>query len=595
MPDGPVNAIPAKRRKGQAAVLIAAYLALALWSTWPLGSQLTKSLPQGTEDFGTVPLFNLWTIWWNADRAAAGFRGYWDAPIFWPAPNAFAFSEPQIPSIVVAPLVWWSDARALAYNVYLLGSLTLNGWAAFRLFRRLEVNPPSAYCGGAMVLLIPFVHWQLGVLQLVPVYGIVWTIHALWNFGVGPTVRGGLLVGLSVAWTYLLCAYYGLFLILVLMVACPLLLGQNYWKWRSWMKLMPGATICLLSVSPVLIAQRAAIREPHFQRGAELIKALSAEPGDYTVPAWTEILRIPDRSNNERRPHWKLSPGNLKWLLAVAGVVTGVFDRRRRRWIAFCLVAGVVAFVCSQGIKFQVAGRVPYQWLIDFVPGMAHVRNVFRFGLLLQVCVVFAAVVGLESLSPARIVLLWKKLRRGSVVEQTGNAVAEGDRDPFRWFTVGSGATFLAGMLAAMEIRPPAQPLFELPSLPRNRSWIRWVSDETNPEDALACIPFPQGAGVGDYLDTTEWMYWQTFHQRRLANGYSGFFPAGYRDLREVLLDFPSPDTIVRLRGYGIRYCVVRREAASPEQIEVHTGAGAKLTWVFNDDAGSVDIYRIDP
>ena len=69
------------RRQVTAAIL---YLALALASTWPLVGSCRSCLPLGTEPAATVPLFNVWTVWWNADRAVAGYQGYWDAPIFHP-------------------------------------------------------------------------------------------------------------------------------------------------------------------------------------------------------------------------------------------------------------------------------------------------------------------------------------------------------------------------------------------------------------------------------------------------------------------------------------------------------------------------------
>jgi hypothetical protein len=71
------------------------YAALAIVLTWPLALRLTTHLPIGAESSPTVPLFNLWTLRWNAERLAEGYRGYWDAPIFHPTTGAFAFSEPQ--------------------------------------------------------------------------------------------------------------------------------------------------------------------------------------------------------------------------------------------------------------------------------------------------------------------------------------------------------------------------------------------------------------------------------------------------------------------------------------------------------------------
>ncbi|MGZ0169106.1 MAG: hypothetical protein ACKVHE_06100 [Planctomycetales bacterium] len=52
------------------------FLLLALASTWPLVTQICTAIPQGRERVATVPLFNLWTVLWNADRVADGLANY---------------------------------------------------------------------------------------------------------------------------------------------------------------------------------------------------------------------------------------------------------------------------------------------------------------------------------------------------------------------------------------------------------------------------------------------------------------------------------------------------------------------------------------
>lgn len=606
MPISLVNQFPTRRQWGTAISLLSVYAALAVWSTWPLAPSLSHVLPLATEDAATVPLFNLWTVWWNADRAAAAFSGYWNAPIFHPAANAFAFSEPQCPTVAVAPLIWWSESPTTAYNVYLLLSLTLNGWSACRLFRRLDLNWPVAFSGGVMVLLLPFVHWQLGVLQLVPLYGVIWTIHALVNFGAEPNIRSGLAAGVAFAWTYLLCAYYGLFLLLLLIPSAPWLAGRNLWNWQAWGKLLPGAAVCLLMAAPVLMAQKSAIREPAFKRQPGAIKSLSAEPGDYTVPAWPELVRIPDRSNDERRPHWKLSPGTLKWLLAAVGTAGGLFVPGLRRWIAFCLTAGFAAFILSQGTRFQLGNSTPYQLLIDYVPGVAQVRNVFRFALFTQLFTVFSAVIGLELLSPNRWSRLWQYSRRtpdtkpaetDNPVEATADTVADSvSKTRFsRWSLAGTTAFLLLSWLAVLEIRPPAQPLFHLPALAENKGWIDWLDAHSETGDVIACIPFPKETQVGEYLDTTIRMYWQTFHRRRMVNGYSGFFPDAYRELKDLMSDFPNRECVNRLRQHSVRYCIVRRDSVTRDRIAANPTVAGNLLWKFGDDAAGIDIYLVYP
>src|SRR5437879_1446659 len=90
--------IQTQRRWAQLAwyiTVISTCVLAALITTWPLARNLTSAIPLGTEHEATVPIFNLWSLWWTADRAVHGFTGYWDAPIFYPNRGVFTYSEPQ--------------------------------------------------------------------------------------------------------------------------------------------------------------------------------------------------------------------------------------------------------------------------------------------------------------------------------------------------------------------------------------------------------------------------------------------------------------------------------------------------------------------
>jgi len=69
--------------------------ALAVASTWPLALRLADAVPFGGDRAPTVAFFCLWELSWNLDRLPHLFAGYWDAPIFHPAPYTFALSEPM--------------------------------------------------------------------------------------------------------------------------------------------------------------------------------------------------------------------------------------------------------------------------------------------------------------------------------------------------------------------------------------------------------------------------------------------------------------------------------------------------------------------
>ncbi len=103
------------------------FFLLAIAATRPLLDSWKVAIPQGTEPVASVPVFNLWTLGWNINRAEVGFRDYWDAPIFSPAKDAFAFSEPQPLMILFAPVIWCGGSLAMAYNLYLWLGLGAHG------------------------------------------------------------------------------------------------------------------------------------------------------------------------------------------------------------------------------------------------------------------------------------------------------------------------------------------------------------------------------------------------------------------------------------------------------------------------------------
>jgi len=71
--------------------------------------------------------------------------------------------------------------------------------------------------GGAVgMLLLPLVHWQLDVLQLTPLWGILWTWTALLKASRHPSVWHGAAVGAAFAITFWMCAHQALLLAVLL-------------------------------------------------------------------------------------------------------------------------------------------------------------------------------------------------------------------------------------------------------------------------------------------------------------------------------------------------------------------------------------------
>ena len=70
------------------------------------------------------------------------------------------------------------------------------------------------------------------------------------------------------------------------------------------------------------------------------------------------------------------------------------------------------------------------------------------------------------------------------------------------------------------------------------------------PDMVLAELPMPVASTVAG-------MYFSTFHWARLINGYSGYFPAGYAELKQEMEDFPTRSLVAQLRKRGTTYITV--------------------------------------
>lgn len=670
-------------------VLWLVYLVIALAGSWPLCLDPASKISIGFEGEATVPLLNVWTLWWNADRLAAGYQGYWNAPIFYPAEGAFAFSEAQPTMAVAAPIVWLTGSRVLAYNVYFWLILSLNGWSSQGLLRRLGHCDWVAFCGGVMCQMLPFVWWQSGVVQLMTLFGIVWTVQALLDlFCIGsnnlqsvaddsrwqPAVLGGLRLGIAFCLTYLLCNYWGMFLMLLLIPSSVWLWNRCVLRPQFWLQLVSAAVVAAAILGPWVKVQKSLATRHQWTREQSLIRNLSAYSRDFldtplTAPAQdrstvsTDELKSPglpsgmtdqiggserpvqgpiawsmipqyDFPDENRRDLWPLGPGSAKLCLIPFGLMGALAARGRRRWGLFAATFGTVALGLSLGPTVWIEPWVPmlgeiipYEMLQRHVPGFALIRSPFRFAMFVQLAAVWLSVEALDLLNPQR----WRRRKVtsdvGTVADQVGSLHAETPLVPalhpalvssprskaWQWVSYGWWLPLLTvSILLMLEVWPPRQSLFTCPATRDAPAWILWLRENTAANDAVICLPFPTGYTVGDYQETAVWMYWGTLHRRPLVNGYSGFFPKAFVDLKELLTQYHresnDPGSPPQLKAYpwdspglkgvngcGARFVVVKRAFATRDDVWQHPVTKFRWAWVTGDEQNQLDVYEILP
>jgi len=171
----------------------------------------------------------------------------------------------------------------------------------------------------------------------------------------------------------------------------------------------------------------------------------------------------------------------------------------------------------------------------------------------------------------------------------------------------------LASIGVTLEATPPKDRLYAVPPHHRLPVWVVWLRDSAEPGGAVACLPFPRGNLVGDYEETTLWMYWGTFHRHALLNGYSGFFPQPYNDLRDALEIVQVPANrkqdepyIARFRDYAwnspglaalnesaARYVVMKRSFGTQDDVRTHPQTRFRWALVVSDEIENVDVYEL--
>ncbi|MCA9062236.1 MAG: hypothetical protein KDA96_04235 [Planctomycetaceae bacterium] len=548
-------------------VLFVAIAVFLLYPTLKPGS-LHSTLPTGTTLTLTVPAFNAWTIWWNTDQLQHGFREYWHAPIFAPERGTFAFSEPQPITMILAPLMWLTGSPALTYKVYVLLSLVMNGVLAVCLSRRLQARLVPAVLTGFCVVLLPIVHQQIDVMQLIPVWTIIWMWLAFDRLCIRPGAAAAVQAGVAFGLMFWTSVHHALFAS-VLLCGPVVFLIRNVRNSRFWLSAGLALGIAAMLILPLLIPMKRFLHQHDFERSDELIQALSAKPMDYLNAPRNSLLPglHPEESSRALFPGW------TKLSLALMGILTGILRTRTRRLSLFLLVTGALAFALSLGVYLEAGTWNVWKILAENVPGLGHVRSVFRFAYFCQLPIVLLGAVALSRLWLIAHRFQHRILRAGAMLLVAG-----------------------IGILAGCETPPARFVLVGVPTFQENADWLTFLRYRVRQDESILCLPFADGLSVRELDATTRWMYLQTAHGRRMLNGYSGFFPPSWFALQRQLKSGreTTDGTVIvdQMRRANCRFLVVRPHEYDIDRLLSELRFLIRTRLVHSGPSG-VNIYEV--
>ena len=528
------------------------YLLAACLLTWPLVSQMTGRLGAG-EGAGD-PYLNLWILGWGMQAWLTDPMGVltgrvFDANIFFPAAGTLTYSDHLLlQSLVLSPLYALTGSVVLCYNVLLIASLALSGWAMHLLARTVTGSERAAFIAGLAWACWPYRTAHLLHLQLQSLYFLPLVLWALYRFAAARRMRDAAWLGLFAALQAISSVYYGVMTAIAIGVAAlSLAWATGQWRGRRfWTRLAAAGAIGAVVIAPIVWPYWMTQQREGFGRNLYEAAAHAAAVQSYTqVPPHNLLYgrsgilapRAPEPGARDRQSHeHQMFPGLVLIAAAIAGAWKGWRSDARPAVITSLAlaIAGVVLSLGPEG------ARSIYAWAADVVFGFQAIRAPARFATIAMAGVCLLAAIGVAR--------------------------------------IGMGRAAFAAIVVLMMAEYVNAPLALVAAPASSTASGRWLRDQ-------------KGGGAVLYLpvsldkENSVFMVHSLEHHRPIVNGYSGQRPAFFTAIADAFADPSSLDARATLKDLGVRFVV------SPEPLAIADRPDSP--YVERETFGNETIYEV--
>lgn len=492
----------------------------------PYSLRLSSSLPNAVD-----PVFYAWNLAHNVRSASHGFTDLLNTNIFYPEGNTLAFSDTLFAqSLFTAPIIVITHNPVLAENLYVLATFSVAAIAMFFLAYYLT-NEPSASAVAGMFYAFSYPRLsQIGHITAISSQWLPFFFLYLIKFFRDGKFKNFILMFVWYALSLASSVYFGVFLLPLALIPLATEGLRKSGVKLIFISLIPALIILAVILFPYI---RLKAENPNIRRPLTDSVSYSAVLSDYAsvLPtSWLGDLGFPVTTNEH-----PLYPTVTVLILALISVWAAAKNNRKTA-IGFLVIAGA-AFLLSFGPYWGSSKiRMPYYYLYQIFPLLESVRVPARFSIFVMLGLVGASAFTLAKIRDRRIVIIIFLLFLAEVWQTGTLSVA---------IPLKKELPPIYSYLAAL---PDDPVIVELP--------VRIESDGLTMEDQLL-TPYRQVSEMDTYALEAYRTYFSVFHEKRMINGYSGFFPNVYHDHVRLLRTFPSAESIAMLQKEHVRYILI--------------------------------------
>jgi hypothetical protein len=305
------------RRVTHEVLLFSLYLFVALVFTWPLLLNLHTALP----DLGD-PLLNTWIIDWDIYAFTHAPAQLFNAPIYYPARYALAYSENLVGiALVGLPLRLSGAPPLVVYNLLFIFGFAFSGYAGSVLARSMHRTLPAAVIAGILLAFSSYKFDHLAHIQIIWTGWLALLFASVFHYFNRPSSLRAVGVGAAFVMNGLTNIHWLLFGTVALAATLAVLFIAQVADRQVWMRLIIALVIAGFVLLPFLLPYRFAADLYGMRRNISEVSGSSARWSDWLVASPRSALYSQITPNGDR-PERHLFPGILPLLLTAFAFVS---------------------------------------------------------------------------------------------------------------------------------------------------------------------------------------------------------------------------------------------------------------------------------